>query len=184
MEPRSAACVIKCARRRGAFRCRVNDSRRMRRNIHLFAALGSLLIAATCPAPIEDEDFLTIDFSNEKDAQQKAKWSISDGGKITQNGLGCDKNVCSDWWIETKHLPIGLSWRPASGATITVKIAPPPVITSKTADGKIFSSPDGEVFARYSPDCKHWSTWQALPRDEKETGAGVFHGELGVPRRE
>jgi len=40
------------------------------------------------------------------------------------------------------------------------------------------------VFARYSPDCKHWSSWQVLPRDDKETRTGVFKGDLSVPNRE
>ncbi len=40
------------------------------------------------------------------------------------------------------------------------------------------------MFARYSPDCKHWSSWQPLLRNEKETGTVLFKGELGVPQRE
>lgn len=155
----------------------------MRRIVPSLVLLLSIAIAPMCPAPILDADHLTIDFANDKDARSKAEWSIPNGGKINEDGLGCDKKVCLDSWIQTKPLALGLSWRPTSGARITVKIASPTANPFRSGED-VSKPPDGEFFARYSPDCKHWSTWQTLARDEKETTAAVFKGDLGVPNRE
>ncbi len=103
--------------------------------VRLLVFFGSLTVATTCPAPILNFDKLTIDFTSEKDAQSKAEWSIPDG-KIDNNGIGCEQKMYSRSWIETKPLPIGLSWRPTSGAEITVKISPPPLKAVTPTEGE------------------------------------------------
>lgn len=147
----------------------------MKSYLRLFVVAGSFAIATTCPAPIIDIDFLTVDFTNDKDARAKAEWSIPDGGNINDHGCGCDKRDCGDWWIETKPMAIGLYWRPTASARITVKIM---------GEGKTEGPPQLTVYARYSSDFKHWSSWQMLSGDEKQTAPWLFKGDMSVPNRE
>jgi hypothetical protein len=48
----------------------------------------------------------------------------------------------------------------------------------------------GDVYVRYSPDLRHWSTWQALQtsepqnKAEKENSGRYFNGVIGVARVE
>src|SRR5437899_2789976 len=147
----------------------------MQRIVPLLLFFASLAVAPTSPAPVLDFDYLVIDFTNAKDARAKSEWHMPDGGEINDQGLGGTKKVWTAWWIETKPLPIGLYLRPAYGASVTVTIKPPPLENG---------SPVGAVFARYSPDCKHWSSWQPLSREEKESSAAIFKGELAVAGRE
>lgn len=144
----------------------------MQRGFPQFVLLALLAIATRCPAPVLDFDYLSIDFASEKDARMKSEWS--DGTNFNEHGVGSSKKDWSTWWVQTKPLAIGLTARPASGASVTVTIAPP--LES--------SSPSGGVFARYSPDYKHWSSWQALSREEKENVATIFRADLDVPNRE
>ncbi len=156
----------------------------MSRNASLVVAISSLAIATTCPAPIEDEDNLTIDFSNEKDAHAKAEWSVPDGCGLDKSGLGCDVKSAPGWWVKTNPLPIGLASRPAVGAIATVTITSAKLYL--VGDGpKVAMEPSFcDVFARYSPDYKHWSSWQPLVRTEKESGELIFKADLVVPTRE
>src|SRR2546426_12694105 len=97
----------------------------MQRVVPLLLVFASLAVAPTSPAPVLDSDGIAIDFTKEKDARAKADWSIPDGGKANEQGLGCDKKGWCKWWIQTKPLPIVLSVRPASGASSMVTISPP-----------------------------------------------------------
>ena len=68
---------------------------------------------------------------------------------------------------------MGLSWRPVTAINLTA-----------TMDGTGSSS--GQLFARYSPDATHWSTWQPLmPGDigKADLCRQQFRGSLRVPYR-
>ena len=128
---------------------------------------------------------LAIDFTNPADAQAKATWSQTDRIGITADGLGWNiKNtgwICP--WVETKPVALGLSWRTVYRAEVTVKVHLAPI-------GMDTPFPEvGAVFARYSPDEKNWSSWQALLQQENEKNSDphqgiIFKGEVGVPQRE
>lgn len=66
--------------------------------------------------------------------------------------------------------------------SLRVTIAPAPKET-KLPNGQKYTPYGGRVFARFSPDKKHWSSWQPLQHDAKEKKALAFYGQLGVPRR-
>ena len=138
-------------------------------------------------AAINLDTKLTIDFTNPPDAQTKATWSPADRIGITVNGLGWNAKH-TDWacpWVETKSVALGLSWRAVYRTEVTVKVHLVP-----TGMDKDMPLPDvGAVFARYSPDAKNWSSWQALLQQEKDKTADpqqgiIFKGEVGVPQRE
>jgi hypothetical protein len=131
---------------------------------------------------------LAIDFTNLTDAQAKATWSPADRIGITVNGLGWNVKH-TDWvfpWVETKPVALGLSWRAATSADVTVKVN----VWPRDIHRENPSCPYvGGVFARYSPDAKNWSSWQALQQQEKDKTSDpqqgiIFKGEVGVPQRE
>lgn len=76
--------------------------------------------------------------------------------------------------IETAPVPTGPSWKTMPMARITARIEPP---------GKYRITDTGEFYARYSPDKKHWSSWQYIPREENDPGQ-VYRGEFHVPYKE
>jgi hypothetical protein len=149
------------------------------------AVLAIVAIPASVRAPINDEKQLSVDFANEEDAKAKAEWSKSDKLTFNAAGLGRDKGSSDNDWIQTKPFAVANSWRPPTGATIEVKILPPPKAHHRFENGQeIWSSEGDDLYVRYSADFKHWSSWQPLHRDEKNTKVGVFNGDLAVPNRE
>jgi hypothetical protein len=117
----------------------------------------------------------TVDLANAKTAPQMAKWARPDVIKITPEGLGwgtADDKGTRDFWLETEPVAIGLSWRPTSIATIRATVKQP--------------GNSDMLYARFSADGKHWTTWQLLEATspKKAGGAQDFHGTLRVPYRE
>jgi hypothetical protein len=88
--------------------------------------------------------------------------------------------------------PLALGY-PLRGAGIRATLSP---IASpgRLDNGKTFPSDPGTLFARYSADTKHWSTWQPLPApaiQQQCYSSGraysqcyVFSGELRVPQQQ
>jgi hypothetical protein len=91
------------------------------------------------------------------------------GGIVSLNRFTLDLTNAK----ETEPVAVGLSWRPTMIATIWATVRQP--------------SSSGMLYARYSADGKHWTTWQLLeeaaPAKEGVT-TQQFHGTLAVPYRE
>jgi len=156
----------------------------MRRFLCRVAVFAIVAVPISLRAPIQGSNELSIDFANEEDARAKAEWSHPDKLTFTAAGLGREEKSWDSDWIQTKPIAVGLFWRVPSGVTIEVKILPPPKAHHRFENGKeIWSSAD-DLYARYSPDFKHWSSWQVLHRDEKNSKVGVFAGEIAIPERE
>lgn len=130
---------------------------------------------------------LEIDFTQPADAKLKATWS--DTINISSQGLGWDSSAASarNGWIQTYPLATGLSWRPASSVTVRITIEPD-IQPIQLASGQTSTPWIGSVFARYSPDRKNWSSWQALTptysTDGTPTTKRNFTALLSVPDRE
>jgi hypothetical protein len=157
------------------------------------AVLTLLLVAATATsrASILESKQITIDFTNSTDATTKATWSEPDRITVSKGGLGWhgDGAASRDGWIQTKSLPLGLSWRPTYVISARVAIQPSPAEITLNNGQK--TTPDaGDVYVRYSPDRRHWSSWQALQRsapqsvEEKKTPGRYYSGTIRVPYRE
>ena len=119
----------------------------------------------------------SLDLTKAEEALKKAKWSDPDHIIVTPEGLGWgsreNDKASRDLWLETQPFGIGTSWRPTSSASITVKVDRP-----GTA---------GMLYARYSADGKHWTTWQCIEAVKQAVVHGptqVFRGTLRVPYRE
>ena len=135
-----------------------------------------LVVALLFPAPMASgvmEGFheFVLDFTKPAEAKKKAKWSPADKLGPDAKGLGWDgpQNASYDVWIETTEpVAVGWSWRTTRSVGIHAEVEPPGKFQFR---GSTTVFPSGEVYARYSPDAKHWSSWQSLgaqmPRDKK-----------------
>ena len=123
-------------------------------------------------AQINSNTGYKLDLSKPKEAAKKAEWSEPDKIKATGEGLGWgdpdDSKSSRDVWIQTKPIALGFSWRPTTVTSIKA-----------TVEG---AGANGLLYARYSADGKHWTTWQHL--EESGKGPGVFGGTLRVPYRD
>ncbi len=142
-------------------------------------------------ASINDYKQINIVFTNAADAQMKAKWSEPDKMTVSKEGLGWDGDEAGsrDGWIQTKPVALGLSWRPTYAIVVRAQIQPPPREFT-LSNGQKSTGDAGDMYVRYSPDLKHWSSWQALQRgnpqstEEKKTPARYYSGTIRVPYRE
>ena len=147
--------------------------------------------AETSRGDIEDFKQITIDFTDAA-ATNAATWSTPDKLTVSTNGLGWDGVAASsrDGWIQTKPLALGLSWRTPGAVSVRVAIQPPTGEISLNS-GQKTTPYGGDVYVRYSPDRKHWSSWQVLeqtrtrtPPEEKKNPGRHFNATVQVPYRE
>jgi hypothetical protein len=144
----------------------------------LVFTLVALVMSSPGPAlaDIDSNTTYTLDLTNAKEVAKKAEWSDPDRIGVTPEGLGWgnrDDQGSRDVWLQTEPIGIGLSWRPTSIASVKVKVEGP-----ATA---------GMLYARYSADGKHWTTWQHLEAVDPGVQAGptaALKGTLRVPYRE
>jgi hypothetical protein len=150
-----------------------------------------LSISSLSQAAILSGNHLCIDLTDTADANAKALWWPSERLSVNADGLGREgpANASCDGWIKTRPLGIGLSWRPTFVARISVEVEPPGHIITLENGQKIY--PDfGEVYVRYSPDLKHWSSWQVLQHnfqqsdDEQKQNVLRYDGTIRVPYSE
>jgi hypothetical protein len=147
--------------------------------------LTTFLISASAHASILGLNELVTSFTNSASAITNVIWSEPGKISVSTNGLGWDgeSNASRDFWIESIPVAIGTSWRPAQGASVVVEIAPQtkPVTLP---NGQSWTPYGGQVFVRYSPDKKHWSSWQALERQNETETNRIFRGLIQVPQSE
>jgi hypothetical protein len=138
-----------------------------------------LLLAGLAAASVIDMRTLSIDFTDIADARQGATWTL-ETLDVTESGLGWNGEAASsrDGWVETAPVAVGLSWRAPYAASVHVSIHWEPY--------PFTSGGGGTVFARYSPDLRNWSSWQALQTGEPGDDLAAVHysGELRVPESE
>ena len=151
------------------------------------AVLLTSLVASSVSASIMGRNSLAIDFTNSVDAQAKATWARPDVLRVTTDGLGWDgeSTALIDGWIQTIPLALGLSWRPTHSLSVYVSIDPRPEEIVLRNGQKTTPYP-GDVYVRYSPDAKHWSTWQVLQHErqtntEQPKACRIFSGQVAVP---
>src|SRR5262245_42328624 len=134
----------------------------------LVVLVAFLSAVGVSPAEIISSTEYSLDLTRGK-AAPKTEWADPDRIKVTDEGLGWGKSAdegSRDFWLQTEPIAIGTSWRPTAITTIRASI-----------EG---NDAGGLLYARYSADGKHWTTWQQL--DSK--GKGTFQGTPRVPYRE
>jgi hypothetical protein len=142
----------------------------------LCAVLGLADPAAT-PASILGCTSYTVDLTQAKPAAQKARWGDPAHIQVNGKGLGWGKSTdqgSRDFWLQTTEpIGVGVSWRPTMAVFIRAAIDGP--------------GTSGLLYVRFSPDAKHWSTWQLVPEAAPAKVGDPsqrFQGSVRVPYRE
>lgn len=150
------------------------------------ALLTTGLTASIVHGQVLESQEVFLDFTQLDKIRSMAKWSDPQFLNVTPEGLGWDGMAKSsrDVTIETlKPVPVGWSWHPLTAVHVEAECLP--AGDFRFGENSVtYPSTAGTLYARYSPDGLHWSTWQALslrePRD-KEMPRLWFHGTLRVP---
>ena len=142
-------------------------------------------VATTALGSILDSKQLSVDFTSPTNAAAGATWSDPDMLTVSKAGLGWDGEPAEirDGWIQTKPLAVGLSWRPPVSVSVRIEIQPAPA-TIRLANGQESTPWQGNAFVRYSPDRRHWSTWQALETEPATKPGRCYKGVVAVPARQ
>ncbi len=136
---------------------------------------------------MDAEKEFVLDFGKPEQVKMNATWNDADKFDITEEGFGWDgrRNASRDLAIQSTELVgVGWSWRPVHAVRITAKIEPPGEFKFRESS---VTYPCGQIYARYSPDGKHWSSWTHLqmqePKDKKKP-TQAYTGSLRVPYKE
>ena len=145
----------------------------------------ALLASCSAHAVIFSLDELVVDFTKPAGSITNATWSDPDKNSVLTNGLGWDgkPDASRDYWIQSIPVAIGLAWRPASGASVEIKITPQ-LKPRQLSDGRDWPAFPDSAFVRYSADKKHWSSWQALEQQRNAETNRIYGGLIQVPRIE
>lgn len=155
--------------------------------ISILIILNLFLLSGYISAAMVGHQELEIDLTNVEKAKSKVTWSNEDKVNINNNGLGFDgaENSLVELSLQTiSPFAIGYSWRPAQSAHITVEINPPNK-TITLPNGQQSTPYCGNLFVRYSPDAKHWSSWQMLENQcstDETTSIWGYKGQIAVPQ--
>lgn len=142
---------------------------------------GIAFLSALCvfnvDASILEAGAVKIIFSPDK-VEKNVTWS--DNFFLKETGLETKQlpeNQSQDVWIQTHAFPIGLSWRPPSGAGFTAYLDGS--INDVNPDFRI----DPQIFIRYSCDKVNWSTWYSFTKTEKksESGSNIYESKIWLP---
>ena len=154
----------------------------------LFFTAMTLAISTPVLAIVDVGQQVVLDFTQPDRIKQMAHWTDEHYINSTKDGLGWDGKAQEyrDVAIETVEPTAGgWSWKPVTTVNIATEVIPSGKFRFPKT-GVNFPTTAGVLFARYSPDGKHWSTWQALepqrPRD-KEHPRLWLQGTLRVPRK-
>ena len=151
---------------------------------HAGLVASAVVLAGAAPAiaSILGTHRLELDFTKPGVAKQ-ATWTKSAKLKLGPSGLVHDAPgpETIDLALQTEPFATGTSWRPTRSVAIRATLTP---IASaiQLANGQRYTPSVGQMYARYSPDAKHWSTWQVMSA-ATEPAAYKFSGELAVPQQ-
>jgi hypothetical protein len=167
----------------------MND--RVLRFLALSCIAGVFTLTSLSAGSILTHRELKVDFADANDAAAKAYWFPAEKLSITEGGLGWDgdANASRDGWIQTRPISLGYSWRTPFVISVRAEIYPPPP-ERITSGGRKYTPHAGEIYVRYSPDLKHWSSWQVLQYAEPQSHAEkrrpgkYYKGTIRVPYRE
>ena len=153
--------------------------------------IGTLALLLALPA-VSRADVITgeqvvWDFTQPKAVQKLARWTPEKHIGATADGLGWDgeANASRDVTVSSRTpAAVGWAWHPVTSVTVQAEVVPPGRFTFDT-NSTTFPGTAGQLYARFSADGWHWSTWQVLelqePRDKQKPRL-FFVGELRVPR--
>jgi hypothetical protein len=86
-------------------------------------------------------------------------------------------NQSQDIWIQTHAFPIGLSWRPPTGANFSV------YFDGTVNDADQIYKIEPQIFIRYSCDKLNWSTWYSFEKTDRRSkdGLTIYESRIQLP---
>lgn len=132
--------------------------------------------------------YVVLDFTQPEIATKIARWEDPEYVQAASDGLGLKEQDSDyrDLTVETlTPTAVGWSWLPVTSVKIQAEVV---------ASGESYlrdirrvnSSMPNQLYVRYSPDCKNWSTWQALACraiPDQIDPAIRFQGVLRIPKK-
>jgi len=145
----------------------------------LLIFLFSLSFCLLLHGGVASQNWHSFDFTKISKKDKAISFEPEDKLDFTNEGLGWngDANSSYDGSFTTAPIAVGTAWRPTGGVTLECTLCP---VSQVFREGFW----KGDLYVRYSPDKKHWSSWQMLQVKGKPQPAdkGVkFTGMLGVP---
>jgi hypothetical protein len=142
--------------------------------------VGGILIGLGMPlaAIIMGGSENLVDFSDAEQVALKAKWGAK--FELSSKGLAPKRGSHPGGsWIETVPEGVGRSWRPVESVDLLVFVEGVPTPEDL---GGVATDYSGNLFVRDSPDCKHWSSWQALAptAEPRKEGGAFFKGRVST----
>ena len=114
--------------------------------------------AATALGQYSGHNQLVLDFTQPDAVKGLARWSHPDKFDLSRSGFGWDGDPSKeyDFWIETTQ-PVAVGWSFRTVDLVRIKTE-----LEFLASGGGWLRRSSVLYARWSPDLKHWSTWQYL----------------------
>jgi len=124
--------------------------------------------------------YVEVDLTKPADAK-KVAWP-KDKLALSERGLGrspSDRNASVSAWVESRPIPVGYSWQPMRFVRTDSEIQ-----MHSTDQAHQGHYPfEMALYARYSPDRKHWSDWQVLAK-KKGKDRLEYVGYLSIPNKQ
>jgi hypothetical protein len=145
----------------------------------LLTVLFSLGICLLLHGGVLSQNGYTFDFTKISKKDDLISFEPADKLGFTKEGLGWDGDANSsyDGSFTTAPIALGTAWRPTRVVTLKCTLCP---VSQVFREGFW----KGDLYVRYSPDKKHWSSWQMLQVNDKPQPADkgiTFTGSLRVP---
>jgi hypothetical protein len=143
------------------------------------------VVGTTADAGVAGMQQLKLDFTK-ADVAKQVSWTKSANLKLGPKGLVHDAGAGEmvDLTLQTTEpFATGMSWRPAHSVSVGAAITPvaSPI---KLPNGQTHTPYAGRMFARYSPDAKHWSSWHVMSQAPEAGGGYRYRGELAVTNQD
>ncbi len=127
---------------------------------------------------IQGEEFV-LDFTHPDTLKGRVE-TFPEALKFSEKGLGYDAEanrlLNRTRFQTTEPIALGFAWTPTSAVTIHASL--------NTDFEYIGAYSLGRLYARYSPDTTHWSSWQNIMSDKRADKSALTHtyqGQLIVP---
>jgi hypothetical protein len=148
----------------------------MRLLLSITLVLGSCLLLHGGILSMGSQSF---DFTKISKEDALITFEPADKLSLTKGGLGWDGDAHSSYEGSFTTAPVatGTAWRPTGSVTLECTLFPATQVFRKGVW-------KGDLYVRYSPDKKHWSSWQLLQVNDKPqpSDKGIkFAGRLRVP---
>lgn len=158
-----------------------------------FVALAAWMLVTVAPARVSRAEVvghqdIVWDFTKPDEVTKLVRWTDEPHLGVTAEGLGWNGKAYEvrDITISSiQQQAVGWSWHAVTTVSVSAEVVPAGDF-SFGENAVTFPSTTGTLYARYSPDTRHWSSWQALDArvpTNKQSPRLFLAGTVRVPER-